>query len=89
MRRPGVTDMIHRLEGDGLIRSTRGIVTIRDRAGLEALAGDTYGVAEREYRELIGDLGERSGVDRVAQPSRYAGPPAVRSPEERMARSTV
>jgi CRP-like cAMP-binding protein len=63
MRRPGVTDMIHRLEGDALIRSTRGVVTIRDRAGLERLAGDTYGSNEREYHELIGDLGERAAPD--------------------------
>jgi CRP-like cAMP-binding protein len=53
VRRPGVTDALHILEGKGLIRSTRGAVRIIDREGLEALAGGTYGVPESEYRRLI------------------------------------
>ena len=39
VRRPGVTDALHRLEGERLIRSRRAVVSIRDWAGLEALAG--------------------------------------------------
>jgi CRP-like cAMP-binding protein len=42
VRRPGVTDALHELEGKGLIRSLRGVVRIVDREGLEALASGTY-----------------------------------------------
>ncbi|QGZ95446.1 Crp/Fnr family transcriptional regulator [Terricaulis silvestris] len=54
VRRPGVTDALHALEGKAMIRSTRGIVRIVDREGLESLASGTYGVPESEYRRLIG-----------------------------------
>lgn len=52
-RRAGVTVALHELEGRGLVRSERGRVTICDRAGLEELAGEFYGVAEREYRRIM------------------------------------
>ena len=54
VRRPSVTQALHILEGDKLVQSERGCVTIRDRAGLERLAGDAYGKPEAEYRRLIG-----------------------------------
>jgi CRP-like cAMP-binding protein len=38
VRRAGVTGALHILEGEGAIRATRGLVTIRDRAKLEQLA---------------------------------------------------
>jgi CRP-like cAMP-binding protein len=60
--RSGVTITLHILEGAGMIRSTRGLVVIRDRAKLEDLAGDSYGVPEAEYRQLIGPLGPPSVV---------------------------
>ena len=55
--RSTVTVTLHILEGAGMIRSKRGRVIIRDRDLLEDLAGDSYGVAEAEYRRLIGPLG--------------------------------
>lgn len=54
VRRPGVTDALHRLEGDGLVRARRGVVSIRDREGLVERSAGCYGVAESEYRRLIG-----------------------------------
>jgi len=54
VRRSGVTDTIHILEGRGLIRAARGKITIRDRAKLERHAGTSYGLPEAEYRRLIG-----------------------------------
>jgi CRP-like cAMP-binding protein len=54
VRRPGVTDALHALEGKGLIRSTRGVLRIVDREGLEVIANAIYGVPEAEYRRLIG-----------------------------------
>ncbi len=54
VRRPGVTVAIQILEGNHLIKATRGHVHVLNRPGLEALADDSYGVAEAEYARLIG-----------------------------------
>jgi CRP-like cAMP-binding protein len=56
VRRPSVTAALHRLEGERFIRTERGCIIIRDRAGLEAFARDSYGVPEAEYERLIGPL---------------------------------
>jgi CRP-like cAMP-binding protein len=56
VRRSGVTDGLHILEGKNLVWANRGLITIRDRPGLEAHAGMSYGVAEAEYGRLIGPL---------------------------------
>lgn len=53
VRCPGVTDTIHILEGEHLIKATRGCVEVRDRQGLIALAAGSYGLPEAEYRRLI------------------------------------
>lgn len=53
VRRASVTDALHKMEGDGLIRARRGRVIIRDRSGLRQRVGDTYGAAEAEYSRLI------------------------------------
>jgi CRP-like cAMP-binding protein len=54
VRRATVTDTLHVLEGDGLIRSRRHLITIRDRTRLIERAGEAYGSAEKMYEELIG-----------------------------------
>lgn len=56
VRRPSVTTALHVLEGNHFIRSLRGMVIVRDRAGLEEFASDAYGRAEEEYERLIGPL---------------------------------
>ena len=53
VRRQGVTLALHELEGRGLIRGTRNLVTIINRKGLLALAGEFYGVAEAEYETSL------------------------------------
>ncbi|MFP3547151.1 Crp/Fnr family transcriptional regulator [Rhizobium sp. SIMBA_035] len=53
VRRPGVTTSLHVLEGLHLIRSERGAITIRDRDGLEAYAGMSYGRPEQEYERIV------------------------------------
>lgn len=55
-RRSGVTTSLHVLEGNGYIRSTRGLVTIRDREALQEFASDSYGRAEEEYQRLMNGL---------------------------------
>ncbi|WP_185206160.1 Crp/Fnr family transcriptional regulator [Sphingomonas sp. NBWT7] len=54
VRRSSVTDALHRLEEERAIRSIRGKVLVVDRAGLMALAGNTYGQPERDYARLFG-----------------------------------
>jgi CRP-like cAMP-binding protein len=54
IRRPGVTVALQLLEGQGLIRSTRGQVVIRSREGLLKAAAGSYGGPEVEYRRLVG-----------------------------------
>src|SRR5580704_14863761 len=54
VRRPGVTDALHVLEGKGLIRTTRSRVHIRDRSGLQLAANGFYGMPEAEYDRAIG-----------------------------------
>lgn len=56
VRRQSVTDSLHVLEGEHFISNTRGLVTIRNRDGLQAFAGDAYGVAEAEFDRLIGSM---------------------------------
>jgi CRP-like cAMP-binding protein len=53
VRRAGVTDALHVLEGQGAIRPKRGVITILKRPALEARAGTLYGLAEAEYERLL------------------------------------
>ncbi len=53
VRRATITDLLHTLEGEGLIRSERGKVVVLDRPGLLQRAGDDYGYYEAEYSRLI------------------------------------
>lgn len=54
VRRSGVTLAVQVLEGKGLIRATRGSISILDRGGLITAANGAYGFAEREYERLLG-----------------------------------
>lgn len=53
VRRPGVTDALHVLEGEGLIRSIRLDIEIVDRARLERFAGGFYGMPDQVYDLLM------------------------------------
>ncbi|WP_296020750.1 helix-turn-helix domain-containing protein [uncultured Agrobacterium sp.] len=53
VRRSSVTDTLHILEGERLIRSNRGSIEIRDKRGLIAAAGESYGAPEAEYQRLM------------------------------------
>lgn len=56
VRRPGITNELHILEGMHAIRATRGNVRIINRRVLEETAGTIYGVPEREYEKLTARL---------------------------------
>jgi CRP-like cAMP-binding protein len=66
VRRATVTDSLHILEGRGLLRNCRGWVAILDRPALEALAGDTYGFAEAEYRRMLDRISDAGATDNGA-----------------------
>lgn len=58
VRRAGVTDGLHRLEGQEVIRNRRGRIVIRDRPKLRRLAGESYGHPEAHYSRAIAAFGK-------------------------------
>ena len=50
--RPGVTLALQKLEATGTIQASRGRVLIRNRAALEKVAGDCYGLPESELAHV-------------------------------------
>jgi CRP-like cAMP-binding protein len=53
VQRTGVTAVASALQRSGLIRYTRGSVTIIDRAGLEQESCECYGISKREFDRLL------------------------------------
>lgn len=53
VRRAGVTMALHEFERRALIKTSRGSITILDRAGIEELANGLYGVPEAEFGRLF------------------------------------
>jgi len=53
VRREGVTEAAGSLQRAGLIRYSRGRITVVDRAGLETRTCECYGVVKREYDRLL------------------------------------
>jgi len=54
VRRAGVTEALHVLEGEHAIHASRGLIVIRDRDTLMEMAQGGYGAPEAEYERLIG-----------------------------------
>jgi CRP-like cAMP-binding protein len=63
-RRPSIVSAAAVLRGAGLIRYSRGHMTIVDRAGLEAASCSCYGILRADYQRLF----DRSPGDRVGAP---------------------
>ncbi|MEO7116575.1 MAG: Crp/Fnr family transcriptional regulator [Caldimonas sp.] len=53
VRREGVTEAALRLQEAGVIRYTRGHITVLDRSALEARSCECYAVVKREYDRLL------------------------------------
>jgi CRP-like cAMP-binding protein len=53
VRREGVTEGALKLQQAGLIRHTRGHITVLDRPGLEKRSCECYSVVKREYDRLL------------------------------------
>jgi Mn-dependent DtxR family transcriptional regulator len=62
VRREGVTDAAGKLQKLGVIRYSRGQITVLDRARLEQLSCECYGVVKKE-------------TDRLMPVARLAAPP--------------
>ena len=54
VRRAGVTEALQSLKRQKLIHTDRNEITILNRKLVERMAGNSYGVPEKEYRCLIG-----------------------------------
>jgi CRP-like cAMP-binding protein len=55
VRREGVTESALKLQRAGLIRYTRGRISVLDRAGLEKRTCECYAAVKREYARLLPD----------------------------------
>jgi CRP-like cAMP-binding protein len=53
VRREGVTEAAGKLQGAGLIRYRRGVITVLDRPGLEARVCECYQVVKAEFDRLL------------------------------------
>ncbi|MDP9126020.1 MAG: Crp/Fnr family transcriptional regulator [Pseudomonadota bacterium] len=53
VRREGVTESATKLQKAGLIKYSRGRITVLDRPGLEARSCECYGVVKKEYDRLL------------------------------------
>jgi CRP-like cAMP-binding protein len=53
VRRQGVTEAARKLERDGLITYSRGLITVLNRPGIEQRVCECYGVVKRETERLL------------------------------------
>ena len=53
VRREGVTEAAGHLQSAGLIKYSRGLITVLDRAGLEARTCECYAVVKKEFDRLL------------------------------------
>jgi CRP-like cAMP-binding protein len=56
VRREGVTEAAGKLQRSGLIRYSRGRITVLERAGLEKEACECYAVVKKEFDRLLSDI---------------------------------
>jgi Mn-dependent DtxR family transcriptional regulator len=52
VHRPTVSDIAQRIQSQGMIRYSRGVMTITDRQQLEHLACDCYRIVKAEFDDI-------------------------------------
>lgn len=57
VHRPSVTVVARTMQAAGLIRYSRGVITVTNRKGLEAISCECYGVVRRAFQDIL--LGRR------------------------------
>ena len=70
VRREGITEAAGKLQSAGLIKYSRGLITVLDRPGLEKRVCECYNVVKKEFNRLL------PARARVPQPA--VNPPRVR-----------
>jgi CRP-like cAMP-binding protein len=70
VRREGVTEGALALQKAGLIRYTRGRITVLDRPGLEGLTCECYAVVKKEYDRLLPPPPPRPRADSLKRATR-------------------
>ena len=60
MRREGVTEAAGKLQREGLIKYSRGVIEILDRPGLERASCECYGVVKFEFNRLFSSAAKDS-----------------------------
>jgi Mn-dependent DtxR family transcriptional regulator len=53
VHRPTVSDTARRIQANGMIRYSRGVITITDRGQLERKACECYRIVKAEFDELL------------------------------------
>jgi len=71
VQRTTVTAVARSLQEKGVIRYRRGVVDIIDRAGLQALTCECYGVIRDTYSRLLGPGGSVINHDKAPRTGRY------------------
>jgi len=59
VRREGVTEAAGKLQAEGVVRYSRGHITVLDRAKLEARVCECYAVVKKEYDRLLPEVSGR------------------------------
>ena len=70
VQRTGVSSAAGALQRAGLIRYSRGVVSILDRRGLQQRACECYGLSKREFDRLLGNPPHRASPPRSRRPGR-------------------
>jgi CRP-like cAMP-binding protein len=76
VRREGVSEIASKLQRAGLIRYTRGRITVLDRSGLERRACECYAIVKQEYDRLLPHDEEEAMLYSVSAPPGRLGRPA-------------
>ncbi|MFA7415731.1 MAG: Crp/Fnr family transcriptional regulator [Rhizobium sp.] len=70
VRREGVTEAAGKLQREGLIRYSRGLIVVLDRPRLEQAVCECYAVVKKEYDRLLADIPHAESFQVVGKSTR-------------------